>query len=209
MAKITMIYNHLKDILPAIQNPVIIEIGAHIGSDTDKILSFCHNVEYYAIEPDERNHPMLRKVLDNHRLKGHFISLINYAISDQNGLSTFYLSQGKHRTGNRELTDCNSLLKPLGNHPLRFRESIISTGKLDTLLGFLSYVTLIWADIQGSELAMIKGATEILKRTNYLYLECQTGRYHNRPTKQQLLNQIPEFEQVFFDGGNVFLRRKS
>lgn len=204
-----MIYNYLKEILSATVNSVIIEIGAHIGSDTDKILSLCHNAEYYAIEPDERNHPTLRKVLDNHRLKGHFISLINYAISDKNGLSTFYLSQGKHRTGKRELTDCNSLLQPLDNHPLRFKKSVISTSKLDTLLGFLSYVTLIWADIQGGELAMLKGATEILKRTDYLYLECQTGKYHNRPTKDELLSQIPEFEQIFFDGGNVFLRRKS
>lgn len=204
-----MIYSYLKEILPVTQNPVIIEIGAHIGTDTDKILSLCHDAEYYAIEPDERNHPMLRKVLDNYRLKGHFIALVNYAISDQNGLSTFYLSQGKHRTGKRELTDCNSLLRPLSNHPLKFRSEMVVTSKLDTLLGFLSYVTLIWADIQGGELNMLKGATETLKRTDYLYLECQTGKYHNRPTKAELLAQVPEFEQVFFDGGNVFLRRKS
>lgn len=33
----------------------------------------------------------------------------------------------------------------------------------------------IWADIEGSELKMLKGATEVLKKTNLITLECHTG----------------------------------
>lgn len=74
-----MIYQQLSKIFSKIHNPVIIEIGAHIGTDTAKLLKFNPDI-YYAIEPDRRNIARLTK-----ELADSSVNIIPVAISNFDG----------------------------------------------------------------------------------------------------------------------------
>lgn len=50
----------------------------------------------------------------------------------------------------------------------------ITADYLDTKYGPFDEIA-IWADIEGSELNMLKGATEVLKKTNWITVELHTG----------------------------------
>lgn len=195
-----MIYKHLTKILPSINNPVVIEVGAHIGTDTRKITSLLTKpYTYYAIEPDTRNIYHLSGI--------DSITIVPVAISNQTGQAKFYLSQGQAKSG-RELTDCNSILQP-DDHPLNFIDIYTKVNTLDNMYGYLPYITLLWTDIQGGELKMIEGASQTLNKTAYLYLESQTGKYKNRPTRKQLIEALPDFDLIDEDKSNIFLRNKN
>jgi hypothetical protein len=77
---------------------------------------------------------------------------------------------------------------------------------LDTLMFDLEQVDLIWMDVQGAELLVIEGARQTLKKTHYLYTECQEGRYRGQPGLNRIVKELPGWEMVLRNGDNVLLR---
>lgn len=206
------IYHKLKNILPKITNPVIVEIGAHIGTDTVKIARLLQKPYlYFAIEPDSRNFPQLLEVCDNLG-----ITHLPVAIGDKTGDVDFWFSSGGRH---REFTDCSSLKKPIDDcdRPkwIKFQRGNVHCATLDGLLfnddleagEWLDHIDLIWMDVQGAELEVIRGATEALKRTRYLYTECQEGRYEGQPGFAKIMMALDGvWEIVYNDPANVLLK---
>lgn len=194
-----VIYNKLKEIIKP--GCSIIEIGAHIGTDTKKLSKILQPDKFYAIEPDIRNVKALV------RLRIPNITIINAAIGNQTSTQPFYQSYG-NTPGGRVHTDSNSLMKPIETTKrpgwVKFRETTTKVYRLDTIV--LGEIDLIWMDVQGAELLVIEGATETLKRTKYLYTECQEGRYEGQPGKDGILDALPNWELIFEDGDNILLR---
>ena len=205
-----MIYNHLRTIFPPIANPVVIEIGAHIGTDTERIIKLLQRPYcYIAFEPDARNIPALLQIQEKYDF-----DLFAWAIGNIDDLMPLYLSDGTVREdGGRQFTDGNSLKKPKGNiakRPwVRFEEEDeVFCTKLDTFCGNadIQHIDFIWADIQGAELEMIEGGKETLKKTSYLYTECQEGMYHGQPGFEKIKEALPRWSMVFRTKTDVLLR---
>lgn len=198
------VYHKLNNILPQIINPVVIEVGAHIGTDTTRIARLLQQpFTYLAIEPDNRNFENLQKVCDRYD-----ITLIPAAIGNKNGLVNFWQSTTK--------SDFNSLKKPIrnANRPkgTEFESVRVQSFTLDKLaeLYQLSQVDLLWMDVQGAELEVIEGARGILEKTHYLYTECQEGRYVGQPGFAKIMMAFDGvWEIVYNDPANVLLRNES
>jgi FkbM family methyltransferase len=137
--------------------------------------------------------------------------LIPAAIGEKNGVVNFWLSSGGK---GRELTDFNSLKKPLKvkTRPadVEFRQFKVVCFTLDYLARLYSIkgVDLIWMDVQGAELEVFSGAVETLKRTRYIYTECQEGRYEGQPGLKRILEVLPEWKMILTNGDNVLLEKK-
>jgi len=89
--------------------------------------------------------------------------LLNVAVSDKIGKSKFV----KHPTSGYiafSYPDCNETIEV----------ETITADELDKKYGPFDEIA-IWADIEGSELRMLKGATEVLKKVKWINLELHTG----------------------------------
>lgn len=126
----------------------IIEIGAHIGTDTTKLYDVLEPARHFAIEADFRN---IERLFQN--IGQRPVMVANRAIGDSDSAVKFFLSGD--RRGGREFTDSSSLMAPKDNVKLRpwmtFTEGTISCQRLDTFCRWhnIERVDLIWMDVQG------------------------------------------------------------
>jgi FkbM family methyltransferase len=205
-----MVYQKLQELI----NPgcTIIEIGAHIGTDTIKLYRKLEPVRYFAIEPVYANINWLIRLIVKEKLSG--ITLIPCAIGIKDGYVPFYFSGGKAPGHKRRHTDSSSLMQPAGNIKQRpwmtFEKSMVECQRLDTV--YRQYlkdavIDLIWMDVQGAEFLVIEGGREALARTRYLYTECQEKRYLGQPGLVKIQAALPGWETILKDGDNVLLRR--
>lgn len=67
-------------------------------------------------------------------------------------------------------------------------------------------IDLIWADVNGSEGDLIKGATETLKHTRYLYIEVSDKElYSGQPKINAVIAMLPDFKVIgLYDFGENF-----
>lgn len=180
------IQEHYERALLTSPRPVILEIGAAHGEDTEKLVKIASDIaanngsdyEYYAVEPDPRNLSTIKDKRVN-----HFIHLIPVAVGDKCTRTTFNQSGGTNPQFGYEHTLSGSLKKPtlhLQAHPwCKFDKSVeVRMVTLDTLFDFLSIniADFIWCDVQGAEDLVIAGGKMALGRTRYLYTE-----YHSTP----------------------------
>lgn len=171
------IYEKMHTFLAHLSNPVIFEMGVHWGEDTRRIMNYCTNEPrlYYGFEPDPRNIGTIHKHKYN---LPYELLLVEGAISDQDGRSTFHLSDGENATNGNQMTGANSLRAPaevLTRHSwISFEKEIeVATYRLDTFCQDhnIQKIDFIWADIQGSEYDMLKGAGDMLNNIGMLFLE--------------------------------------
>lgn len=200
------IYPFLDGFLPGLAYPVVIELGAHNGTDTEWMLARLRRpYTYIAVEPDERNVARLLTLA-----YGESLRVIAAAVGNKNGVTTFYRSGGNpggsRSKGWNEHTDSGSLKKPVGfrhRYPwMQFTESRVLVYELDVIAKNerLGDVDLIWADIQGAELEMIEGGKLTLARTRFLYTECYANPvlYEGQPTFEQIVAALPGRWRVVF-----------
>jgi FkbM family methyltransferase len=196
--------------------PTIFEIGAHIGTETQKFAYAFPNGRIHAFEPC----PVLyRKVRENTSRYSN-VTTIPVALSNQRGFSIFRQSSG---TSNGS----GSLLEPtlhLTRHPtvqfLEIDQFIVPTALLDDYfkIAGIDHVDLIWIDAQGAEGMVFEGASESLKHCKYVYCEVSVvpeyqGGAAYSDIKSILANHglrpIKEFMPTSWDGsGNVLFGRQ-
>jgi FkbM family methyltransferase len=171
------------------ERKTFLELGSHCGTDTAWMAALT-NVTIHAFEPDPRNHQPVRPNVIQQRV----------AIADRNGRGPFVLS---HQGWGQEWTHSSSIKKPanhLVRYPVTFGATIdVETLTLDTYcrregLGIIDF---IWADIQGAEGEMIRGAGETLARTRYLYTEYSDDElYEGQVTLRDMVTMLPHFRVI-------------
>lgn len=157
----------------------IVIVGAHYGNEIDRLLHNYPNVFIHAIEA----HPRHFNILSSRYSRNPRIKLYNIAISDSAGTANFFEL-------NNDNGGCGSLLEfqaDKNGDKLSIKEVItVPTTTLDLLLPDLQ-IDLLWVDVQGAELKVLKGTT--LNRCTSLFLEVNTGSYtnirHKEPYKGQ------------------------
>lgn len=194
-------------------DPVILELGCNDGTDTKRILDEFPEATVHCFEPDPR--PVERFQISDARCTLHRV-----AIAAQDGTLKFYMSGGT--PPNRRMLDwdlSSSIRRPtrhLKAHPwCTFdRTCQVSARSLDSWFNEhteLTQIDFIWADLQGAEGDLIAGGrTTLCNHTRYLYTEFyDTPMYEGQLTRQQILEQLPEFECVgIYEGYNMLLRNK-
>ncbi len=152
-------------------DPVILEIGAHYGTDTLEFLETFPGAQIYCFEPDPDVATRWRETVKDPRAK-----LFELAISAQDGETTFCRSQ--LATGSEGGDASGSIRKPTGvieRFPeIKFNAEItVPTRTLDSWCAEagIDHVDFIWADVQGAEADLIAGGRATLDKTRYFYTE--------------------------------------
>lgn len=197
-------------------DPVILDIGCNDGSHTLAFLRLFENSKVYAFEPDPRALESFRGKVNSERVK-----LFDLAISDEDGTAEFHVSDGIPSPEWEELRPAGwdlsgSIKRPkehLLTHPwCTFDETItVKTKRLDTWCREegVDSIDFIWADVQGAEENLIKGAAEALRRTRYFYTEYSDRElYEGQISLQGIRRLLPNFEVLYRFANDVLLRNK-
>lgn len=200
-----------KRYLPA--KPVIIDCGAHDGADTVQLANL-YNAQIHAFEPVESIFERLKKRTENYSS----IICYNIALSNKNGKQNFFVSEGKSDAS-------SSLLEPkdhLRDHPDTFfkKQVLVDTLTLDSWAenNNIKNVDLLWLDMQGFELNMLKASTIILPTVKVIHTEISiTETYQGVPTYLEYESFLKSvgFEPIIkaipndYDMGNVLFVKNS
>lgn len=187
-------------------DPVIFEIGAADGLDTEEILMAFPDpkLQLYCFEPDPRNVAVFKQRITDPRVK-----FFPIAIGDQDGTMTLQQSS----------TVYSSSLKQPNLPALQAEWPSISFDKtvdveVSTMDGFLAkhsipVVDFVWADVQGAEDMLLRGAVRSLEKSvRYLYTEySNVAYYQDEPNLQGILQLLGPNWQVIRDyGSDVLLK---
>ena len=209
-----MIYTYLDKYFKDITDLCIIEVGAHIGTDTVKLAKYTRDGKLICFEPDPRNIEELQALQ-----KIVTFDLVEQAVGTEIDEIDFYQSFG-HKPGvPREITDFSSTKFPIGvmsKHPWSsFKVMSVKSTTLDhyCMLHEISNIDLLWVDIQGGELDLVLGASMMLRTTRLFYFECMpdgTVLYKDQPTLTKIIDALPDWREWFMEfhtETDVLLRR--
>lgn len=202
----------LKKYLPV--NPVIIDCGAHDGSDSVELATIFKKGIIHSFEPVEELYSRLKKKTE----KYNNIHSYQIALADKNGVMDLYVSEGSSDAS-------SSLLEPvehLKDHPGTFFKNTVSvsTNTLDSWANknAILKVDMLWLDMQGYELNMLKASEFILGTVSVIHTEVSTKETYKEVTQYKEYRSFLEskgFELLLeaipkgWDMGNaLFLRKK-
>lgn len=208
----------LSEILHGVDSSTIVEIGAHLGTDTKELVGKADLLEtYIAVEPDYRTFPVLvdvmRDLAGETEEKSAALIPINVAISDETGPGQIYLSDGPIPGKERRRTDSSSIMMPrpelIQHLGCVFNKTQCHLMRLDDLCAGIRAIDLIWCDVQGAELKVVNGGRETLRLTKWFYVEVQEGRYFGQPGVKKFLRELgSEWSVEDFDGANLLLKNE-
>lgn len=199
----------IKDILGK-DDPVILECGANRGRTTKNILECFPQGKVFCFEPDPRSIAEF-KIKHQHST----CKLIEAAVSDIDGVVAFNQSY-RFREGNHIHCD-SSTIKDTSNHRklygwLKYKNPIlVKSVRLDTWRkeNGIGNIDFIWADVEGAEEELIKGARETLAHTRYFYTEFSNiEAYNDEITLSEILRLLPDFVIVECWKYDVLLRNE-
>lgn len=177
----------LRKLLP--DDAVVIEVGAHVGSDTEQFAIMFPAGRIVACEPVPRLFVQCHERLESYAN----VTAVPVAIGDRTGLHEFQVSSGRSDAS-------SSLFEPtvhLEHNPDVLFDPrdrlVVPVVTLDELLGAIriDHVDLLWMDVQGAEAMVVRGAQKILERTRYVYAEVsEVALYKGGATYDELRTQL-------------------
>lgn len=175
----------LRKYLPA--NPIIVDCGAHVGSDSIELCRIFPNSQIHAFEPV----PDIFNRLINNTSKYKNIKCYPYALGENSGQSEMFVSSGNSDAS-------SSLLKPTGhllNHPSVYFDNTIKVNvfTLDEWAknNSINNIDFLWLDMQGYELKMLQQSKVILDTVKLIYTEVSVKEsYAGSPMYSELKNWL-------------------
>lgn len=187
----------------------VLDIGSFNGKDAHE-LSYVLDCDVHCFEPDKDNFEKI-KGLQNDRL-----ILWPYAIGAWHGKAPFVKSKNHPAS--------HSMRAPLKHKDvwpgIKFSRTshMVKCTTLDAWhLAVLkqAHIDLIWIDVNGAEGDVIKGGTQALKVTKYVYIEFEEVElFKGAMNREKTLLRLPDFEllgEYNFGGnyGNLLLKNKN
>jgi FkbM family methyltransferase len=185
-------------------NLVILEVGANDGMETKMLMRCARRAHVHSFECDPRAIARWRSIVKTNRA-----TLYEVAVCDQIGETTFYPSGGNPggRWENYGSWDKSGSILPFDRHCdnapwMEFPESFtVKTTTLDTWAEshlFGNWIcAMLWVDVQGAEALMLKGATNVLQRVKFAFMECDPRpNYKGQAKRDDLVKLLPDFRVV-------------
>ena len=177
---------------------VIFDIGACEAEDSIRYADLFPRSTVYAFEPRTDNCTKAKELISQYKKSN--IVLENLALSDQNGVAEFYLSEGEpeHLKNSEQWNYGNkssSLLPPsdeIIKHTgwLQFNNKIeVKTLRLDDYVAKkgISTIDFVHMDVQGAELMVLNGAGDFLSQIQLIWLEVEAVElYKGQPLKNEV-----------------------
>jgi len=198
------------------ENPVILEVGAHDGEHSQWFLKSFENPRLFCFEPEPRAIKRFKSLIGENPA----VSFFPLAVSDRVGTVEFFQSSGVPPGGGFESIRSSgwdfsgSIKKPkthLTDFPwIKFETSItVPTTTIDSWIEeqSISFVDLLWMDVQGAERNVLAGMQKSLSQIQYIYTEYNDRElYEGQPTLKQILDLLPTFKIVRRFKDDVLLR---
>lgn len=212
----------IKKLIGEKEKPIILDIGTYDGFDAAELAMHLGNCEIHCFEADKRSQELFeRENGDNPKLH-----LWKCAVTSEPWSKVkLYKSDSqtrRHYEFQNSWSASSSIRKPKNHLKLFPDVQFIETEEVEsTTLDMWDWfhdfdvIDFIWCDVNGAEEDVIKGATEVLKKTRYLYIEFSDKElYEGQINKEKLLSLLPDFGEMGiynFAGnfGNVLLKNKN
>jgi len=173
------------------KSAIILEAGAHKGMDTAAMAKRWPDAAIHAFEPV----PALFDLLTKNTQQYPNVRRYQMALSDENGASTLYVSEGT--------SDASSSLLPpkdhLTIHPtVAFNRKIeVETMTLDAWAesNQIPRIDFMWLDMQGMEYRVLKQSRTIFPKVQLLYTEI------NLKENYKGTSLYPEYRQWLIESG--------
>jgi FkbM family methyltransferase len=195
--------------------PIIVEAGAETGGDTLRFAKRWPDAEIHAFEPL----PWLFDLVDEKTRHMPQVHRYPLALADRTGSRAMFVS--RRQTGGGE--GSSSLLEPSGHlleYPeVAFDEQIVVQAV--TLRDWaeasdISRIDLLWLDLQGMELPVLKASPEVLARTHVVAMEVSRQElYHGSPLYPEVMSWMKSqgfeavIDRVLVTFGNVLFVNRS
>lgn len=175
----------------------ILDIGGCEGEESIRYSRIFPDSSIYIFEPLPENHKLVEENIIKYKAKN--VSLVPFAVSDEEGFFQFYVSSGHPENQPKDLdwdfgNKSSSLLPPeINPHKwLNFNDTInVKTITLNSFLANnkINIVDFIHIDVQGAELKVLIGARDFLKKTISIWLEvADIELYKNQPLRKDIEN---------------------
>lgn len=193
---------------------VILDVGANNGCHTIYFAKQLESSFVYSFEPDERAIEKFYSKLKT--LPPDIFSRIEIhktCVGNLDGEITFFSSDGSGTWNNWDSS--GSIKKPSLHTEVRPEIIFLETTHQITKLNSWSKqfgiqnIDFIWADIQGAELDMILGASEILNTVKFINVECHNPPlYEDDANINDIKSELKNFEVIFNTGNDWFFARE-
>ena len=185
-------------------DPLIVEIGAHYGEDTLRLLETFPNANIHCFEPDDRNISIFEKNVFDKR-----VTLNKYALSNKSGRSFYFRSYSddkidkipekydfiplnEYKEEKLHGSGASSLKR---GYPKTLSESYyVTTERFDIWhsqnnIGKIDFVLI---DVQGAERDVINGMGACIKYISYIWMEYGETEYIDAMTRNESINLLEE-----------------
>lgn len=165
--------NHLHELIGKSIEEIqcIVIVGGHLGFEIDRFLQNYPSLEIHVFEASQRYFSqLLERFAGNHHVFCH-----NNAVSDETGTAVFYETT-LDGTGSlfpmmlQEEQEQDQAITTFNASPAeRYTVNTVTLDSFAPLIG--KQIDLLWCDVQGAELKVLKGAKKTLERCSSLFLE--------------------------------------
>lgn len=178
----------IKHVLNNVRNPIIFDVGAQGGDHIKEIINLLKDeVKIYAFEPRLRDYQILEKEL------GDKATIIKSALGDIDGKAILYYQNN--------VSGLSSLYKPHDG----FVES--EEVKIQTIDSFceannITNITFLKLDVEGNELACLRGAKKMLPNIKYIQFEFSAPSRDSRTYFRDIFNFLSDYKiyRILKDG---------
>lgn len=150
---------------------ILWDVGANIGAYSIGFLSTVRNGLVVALEPDRKNARVLKKTVKKSRLP---VTILEVAASDQAGSADFLFDDLAGATGSLVRVEGQTFNeRHFGETPRTERVEVVT---LDGLLAAYPAPDFLKIDVEGNELATLRGATKVLALRPAILIEISQDR---------------------------------
>jgi FkbM family methyltransferase len=187
------------DNLVSSKNPIIFDVGAHKGESINFFRSLYETAKIYSFEPEPENFSILSLVAMQANTHA-----FNFAIGDRDENAAFYSQSISHLGSllpiNRQSTDSISYANNASNHKI-----IVKKVMLDTFCSehSIPHIDILKIDVQGFEVAVLKGAKSILAHTDCATIEVSLYDFYDG-NKSGLLNIEQLMNEANFELWDIY-----
>lgn len=151
-------------------NPkIFVEIGAYEASASKFISKNCPDIRCFCFEANIHNYNKFQKEFE----KNNSLNYYNYAVSNYDGDTTFFLQKQKNKNKFKKTKKNNSLSKRTEQGVIYEELSVNCITMNNFFRNDFESTFALWIDAEGKGLEVLQGCTDILPRTVSIFIEVE------------------------------------